>query len=91
MKIEFCCYCCIGATPKHGPKFNMQPGVGKQESKFIYDAIASASIVQNGAGVETSRSKIISLSSLINFLKTHQGERKSEAEVKSLIEVGCFL
>lgn len=66
----------------------MQPGGGKHESKFIYDAIASASIVQNGAGVETSRSKIIPISSFTNFLKTQQGERKSEAEVIALIEVG---
>lgn len=76
-----------GTTPRHGPKLNMQPGVGKHESKFIYDAIASASIVQNGAGVETSRSKVISLSSLTNFLKTQQGERKSEAEMVLLIQV----
>lgn len=59
----------------------------KPESKFIYDAIASASIVQNGAGVETSRSRVVTMASFTTFLKVQQGERKTEAEVKMLIEV----
>lgn len=69
----------------------MQTGGGKQESKFIYDAIASASIVQNGAGVETSRSRVLTLSSLANFLKTQQGERKSEVEIIAIIEVRSLI
>jgi len=55
------------------------------------DAIASASIVQNGAGVETSRSRVLTSSAFSTFLKTQQGERKSEYEVKSIIEVRTLL
>ncbi|CAG7724464.1 unnamed protein product [Allacma fusca] len=75
-----------GTTPKHASKSGNLCSANKPESKFIYDAIASASIVQNGAGVETSRSRVLSLSSFSSFLKTQQGERKVESEVKSIIE-----
>ena len=79
MKLKF-----TGTTPRHGPKTST---VNKTESKFIYDAIASASIVQNGAGVETSRGRILTLSSFASFLKGQQGERKSEAEIKAIADV----
>jgi len=72
-----------GAPSRHG---NRSTG-WKPESKFIYDAIASASIVHNGAGVETARSRVLTLNVLANFMKTQQGERKSEMEVKAIIEV----
>lgn len=77
-----------GATPRQVFKTKVHPSLStKPESKFIYDAIASASIVQNGAGVETSRSRVVPLSAFTTFLKVQQGERKTEAEVKNLIEV----
>jgi len=83
------CRACFfsGATPRHGPKSNLLTGGDKQESKFIYDYVASASIVQNGAGVETSRSRLLTATSFANFLKTQQGERKTEAEILAIIEV----
>ncbi|ODN01451.1 1-phosphatidylinositol 4,5-bisphosphate phosphodiesterase epsilon-1 [Orchesella cincta] len=75
-----------GATPRQVLKGKMHSVGAKPESKFIYDAIASASIVQNGAGVETSRSRVVTLSAFTSFLKVQQGERKPEAEVKALVE-----
>jgi len=76
-----------GATPRQVLKGKLHSVGAKPESKFIYDAIASASIVQNGAGVETSRSRVVTLSAFTSFLKVQQGERKPEAEIKALVEV----
>lgn len=80
----------LGTTPRHGKTIGGNVMGAKAESKFIYDAIASASIVQNGAGVETSRGRILSLPAFASFLKSQQGERKTEAEIISLIEVSTF-
>lgn len=57
------------------------------QKKKIYDAIATASIISNSAGVDTSRSQIITLSNFSKFLETKQFERMTEAEVIKLIHV----
>lgn len=57
------------------------------EKKVIYDAISAASIISNCAGVDTSKSKVITLGSFSKFLETKQLEALSEEEVKSLIQV----
>ncbi|GAB6024048.1 hypothetical protein CHUAL_008768 [Chamberlinius hualienensis] len=58
----------------------------KQQRKKICDAIAAASIVTNGAGVETTKSLSMSLKDFRSFLSTHQREHKSEDEVIELIK-----
>lgn len=57
------------------------------QKKKIFDAIATASIISNSAGIDTSRSQIITLSNFSKFLETKQLERLSEAEVIALIRV----
>jgi phosphatidylinositol phospholipase C epsilon len=57
------------------------------EKKKIYDAIAAASIMSNSAGVDTSRSQVITLNNFSKFLETKQCERLVEAEVIELIHV----
>jgi len=76
-----------GTTPKHGKTVTGGSAGVKPESKFIYDAIASASIVQNGAGVETSRGRVLTLPAFASFLKSQQGERKTESEIIALVDV----
>ncbi|KAF5272994.1 hypothetical protein FQA39_LY07643 [Lamprigera yunnana] len=54
--------------------------------KKIYDAIAAASIFTNCAGIDTSNSQVITMSTFTKFLETRQMETLSEEEVKLLIE-----
>ncbi|XP_059477759.1 uncharacterized protein LOC132198045 isoform X2 [Neocloeon triangulifer] len=59
---------------------------GLSNKKKIFDAIAAASIVSNCAGVDTSKSQVITLASFCKFLETKQMEQHSEEEVKALIQ-----
>ncbi|KAJ9590133.1 hypothetical protein L9F63_016745 [Diploptera punctata] len=56
------------------------------QKKKIFDAIAAASIVSNCAGVDTSKSQVITLATFVKFLETRQMEQHSEDEVKTLIQ-----
>lgn len=56
------------------------------QKKKIYDAIAAASIVNNCAGVDTSKSQVVTLQNLIKFLETEQLEQRSEDEVRELVQ-----
>uniref|UniRef100_A0A8D9BY52 Phosphoinositide phospholipase C n=2 Tax=Cacopsylla melanoneura TaxID=428564 RepID=A0A8D9BY52_9HEMI len=56
------------------------------EKKVIYDAISAASIMANCAGVDTSKSKVITMQSFTKFLETKQMEALSEEEVKNIIQ-----
>ena len=60
------------------------------QKKKIFDAIAAASIVSNCAGVDTSKSQVITLPTFSKFLETRQMEQHSEEEVKALIQVSVF-
>jgi phosphatidylinositol phospholipase C epsilon len=60
------------------------------QKKKIFDAIAAASIVSNCAGVDTSKSQVITLATFVKFLETRQMEQHSEDEVKALIQVSDF-
>jgi phosphatidylinositol phospholipase C epsilon len=60
------------------------------QKKKIFDAIAAASIVSNCAGVDTSKSQVITLPTFVKFLETRQMEQHSEDEVKALIQVSVF-
>lgn len=60
------------------------------QKKKIFDAIAAASIVCNCAGVDTSKSQVITLATFVKFLETRQMEQHSEDEVKALIQVSDF-
>jgi phosphatidylinositol phospholipase C epsilon len=60
------------------------------QKKKIFDAIASASIVSNCAGVDTSKSQVITLATFAKFLETRQMEQHTEDEVKALIQVSDF-
>jgi phosphatidylinositol phospholipase C, epsilon len=53
--------------------------------KKIFDAIASASIVNNCAGVDTSKSQVLTAANFAKFLATKQMESKTDEEVKLLI------
>uniref|UniRef100_T1K4Q4 Phosphoinositide phospholipase C n=1 Tax=Tetranychus urticae TaxID=32264 RepID=T1K4Q4_TETUR len=55
-----------------------------QRSK-IYDAIASASIVANCAGVDTMRTLLMTIEDFQSFLRTYQNENRPFDEVKRLI------
>lgn len=64
------------------------------QKKKIFDAIATSSIVTNCAGVDTSKSQVITLNNFAKFLETKQLEQHTEEEVKELIQVIfiiCFL
>ncbi|CAL4059438.1 unnamed protein product, partial [Meganyctiphanes norvegica] len=56
------------------------------QKKKIFDAIAAASIVTNCAGVESSKSQIITLPDLRNFLEEHQGETRTDEELRTLLD-----
>jgi hypothetical protein len=60
------------------------------QKKKIFDAIAAASIVSNCAGVDTSKSQVITLATFVKFLETRQMEQHTEDEVKALIQVSDF-
>jgi len=54
--------------------------------KKIFDAIAAASIVSNCAGVDTSKSQVITVANFTKFLETRQMESHSEEEIRMLIQ-----
>ncbi|KAG8224032.1 hypothetical protein J437_LFUL001109 [Ladona fulva] len=66
--------------------FKGGPGLAALKKKKIFDAIAAASIVSNCAGIDTSRSQVITLATFTKFLETRQMEHHTEEEVKSLIQ-----
>ena len=59
----------------------------RADKKKIYDAMATASILNNSAGSDTSRDKIIPLDAFLNFLDHFQKEDLGEDGAKRLIEV----
>lgn len=56
--------------------------------KKVFDGMASASIISNCAGIDTSNTHVITMSTLRKFLETRQMEIKSEDEVRAIIRVG---
>ncbi|ROT68308.1 1-phosphatidylinositol-4,5-bisphosphate phosphodiesterase epsilon-1 [Penaeus vannamei] len=54
--------------------------------KKIFDAIAVASIVTNCAGLDSSKSQVITMQELRRFLEEHQGECRSDEELRSLLD-----
>ncbi|XP_063613187.1 1-phosphatidylinositol 4,5-bisphosphate phosphodiesterase epsilon-1-like, partial [Penaeus indicus] len=54
--------------------------------KKIFDAIAVASIVTNCAGLDSSKSQVITMQELRRFLEEHQGEYRSDEELRSLLD-----
>lgn len=61
--------------------------VDNSQRKKICDALATASIVSNCAGVDTSQTLILGIEEFQRFLKEHQGETKTSQEVVALIQV----
>ncbi|KAF2901192.1 hypothetical protein ILUMI_04995 [Ignelater luminosus] len=61
-------------------------GIVVNSQKKIYDAIAAASIFTNCAGIDTSNSQVITMSTFMKFLETRQMEVWSEEDVKTLIQ-----
>lgn len=53
------------------------------QKKKIYDAIAAASIVNNCAGVDTSKSQVVTLANFVKFLETEQLDQRTEDEVRN--------
>ncbi|KFD72382.1 hypothetical protein M514_01694 [Trichuris suis] len=51
----------------------------------IYDALATASIAQNSAGVDTSRSMWLTAAAIKSFMRIHQMELISDAQAVELI------
>ncbi|XP_071449033.1 1-phosphatidylinositol 4,5-bisphosphate phosphodiesterase epsilon-1-like [Hetaerina americana] len=66
--------------------FKGGPGLAALKKKKIFDAIAAASIVSNCAGIDTSRSQVITTATFWKFLETRQLEHHTEDEVKALIQ-----
>ncbi|KAG5892290.1 hypothetical protein JTB14_020321 [Gonioctena quinquepunctata] len=60
-------------------------GVVVNSQKKIFDAIAAASIFTNCAGIDTSNSQVITLSTFAKFLETRQMESRTEEQIKALI------
>lgn len=58
--------------------------------KKVFDGMASASIISNCAGIDTSNTHVITMSTLRKFLESRQMEMKSEDEVRAIIKV-CAL
>lgn len=54
--------------------------------KKIFDGMASASIISNCAGIDTSNTHVITMSTLKKFLETRQMEMKSEDEIRAIIK-----
>lgn len=55
--------------------------------KKIFDAIAASSILNNCAGIDTSSTQVITVSTLKKFLETRQMETRTEDEVRVIIKV----
>ena len=59
----------------------------RSDKKKVLDVMAAASIVCNSAGVHTSKSRVIPLDALLQFLDHFQRENCGEDGAKHLIEV----
>ena len=59
----------------------------RSDKKKVLDAMAAASIFCNSAGVDISKSRVIPLDALLQFLNHSQRENCSEDGAKHLIEV----
>lgn len=55
--------------------------------KQIFDAVASASIVNNCSGVDTSKSQVITLATFTKFLESRQQEKLTDDQIKALVKV----
>lgn len=58
----------------------------KSAQKKIFDAIAASSILSNCAGIDTSNTQVITVSTLKKYLEARQMEIKTEEEIKVIIE-----
>lgn len=58
----------------------------KSAQKKIFDAIAASSILANCAGIDTSNTQVITVSTLRKYLEARQMEVKSEDEVIAIIQ-----
>ncbi|XP_025829637.1 1-phosphatidylinositol 4,5-bisphosphate phosphodiesterase epsilon-1-like [Agrilus planipennis] len=84
----------VEKTLKKPPKLGLitrnspaeKEGIVVNSQKKIYDAIAAASIFTNCAGIDSSNSQVITLSTFMKFLETRQMENKTEDEVKNIIQ-----
>lgn len=54
--------------------------------KKIFDGMSAASIVSNCAGIDTSNTQVITISTLKKFLETRQMEVKSDDEIRAIIK-----
>lgn len=54
--------------------------------KKIFDGMASASIISNCAGIDTSNTHVITMSTLKKFLETRQMEIRSDVEIREIIK-----
>ena len=60
----------------------------RSDKKKVFDAMAAASIFNNSAGVDTSKSRVIPLDSFVHFLEVYQKEKyKDKDAVKQIVEV----
>lgn len=60
------------------------------QKKQIFDAVATASIVNNCSGVDTSKSQVITLATFTKFLESRQQEKLNDDEIKALIKVNVY-
>uniref|UniRef100_A0A1B0CFK7 Phosphoinositide phospholipase C n=2 Tax=Lutzomyia longipalpis TaxID=7200 RepID=A0A1B0CFK7_LUTLO len=58
----------------------------KSAQKKIFDAIAASSILANCAGIDTSNTQVITVSTLRKYLEARQMEVKTEDEVIAIIQ-----
>lgn len=49
--------------------------------------MATASIVNNNSGVDTSKSQVITLATFTTFLESRQQEKFTEEQIKALVKV----
>lgn len=54
--------------------------------KKIFDGMAAASILSNCAGIDTSNTQVITMSTLKKFLETRQMEVKTDDEIRAIIK-----
>lgn len=79
---------CVGLLTRNSSADLMEyKNTPVQQKKKVFDAIAASSIITNCAGVDTSKSQVITLPNFIKFLETKQMEHRTEDEVRELIQV----
>lgn len=57
----------------------------RSEKKKIYDAMAVASIINNSAGLDTSKDLVLPADALLHFISHYQGEQLSLEEAEQLV------